>query len=160
MDTNNKQKQTTSKNKENNQRPARRVFGTVNSSSGQMSKHQLNSSSCCSLWSSDSFWTNPQYRIKLDGDHSEKLGDKNVLLSLMQKSDKRNRRMIQNLHMGLSVFEVRTSLCWICLSHLRGGDTGRSCHCRSSLSEQSGSICERLECLIFKDYGTQCAIIG
>ncbi|XP_051248426.1 calpain-1 catalytic subunit-like [Dicentrarchus labrax] len=54
----------------------------------------------------DSFWTNPQYRVKIDGEYSEKTGSKNVLLSLMQKPDKRNRRLVQNLHIGFSVFEV------------------------------------------------------
>uniref|UniRef100_A0A8C4D9W1 Calpain catalytic domain-containing protein n=1 Tax=Dicentrarchus labrax TaxID=13489 RepID=A0A8C4D9W1_DICLA len=50
----------------------------------------------------DSFWTNPQYRVKIDGEYSEKTGSKNVLLSLMQKPDKRNRRLVQNLHIGFS----------------------------------------------------------
>ncbi|XP_054470059.1 calpain-1 catalytic subunit-like [Anoplopoma fimbria] len=54
----------------------------------------------------DSFWTNPQYRIKIGGDYLGKDGNKNVLLSLMQKHDKRNRHLTQNLHIGISVFEV------------------------------------------------------
>ncbi|XP_027131082.1 calpain-1 catalytic subunit [Larimichthys crocea] len=54
----------------------------------------------------DSFWTNPQYRVKVDGDYPEKIGTKNMLVSLMQKPDKRNRRLVQNLHIGFSVFEV------------------------------------------------------
>nr|XP_046269035.1 calpain-1 catalytic subunit-like isoform X2 [Scatophagus argus] len=54
----------------------------------------------------DSFWTNPQYRVKIDGGYSEKTGAKNMLLTLMQKPDKRNRRLVQNLHIGFSVFEV------------------------------------------------------
>ncbi|XP_071327401.1 calpain-1 catalytic subunit-like [Trachinotus anak] len=54
----------------------------------------------------DSFWTNPQYRVKIDGQYSEKDGGKNMLVSLMQKPDKRNRRLIQTLHIGFSVFEV------------------------------------------------------
>lgn len=52
------------------------------------------------------YWTNPQYRIKVTNDDSEKTGEKNILLSLMQKPDKRNRRLVQNLHIGFSVFEV------------------------------------------------------
>ncbi|XP_068574135.1 calpain-1 catalytic subunit-like [Cebidichthys violaceus] len=57
----------------------------------------------------DSFWTNPQYRVKIDemlSDCSKKQGEKNMLVSLMQKPDKRNRRLVQNLHIGFSVFEV------------------------------------------------------
>ncbi|KAG8013545.1 Calpain-9 [Nibea albiflora] len=52
----------------------------------------------------DSFWTNPQYRVKIGGEYS---GAKNMLLSLMQKPDKRNRRLVQNLHIGFSVFEYK-----------------------------------------------------
>ncbi|KAF3844457.1 hypothetical protein F7725_007620 [Dissostichus mawsoni] len=35
-------------------------------------------------------------------------GEKNVLVSLMQKPDKRNRHLVQSLHIGLCVFEVNT----------------------------------------------------
>ncbi|XP_033991028.1 calpain-1 catalytic subunit-like isoform X2 [Trematomus bernacchii] len=58
---------------------------------------------------SDSFWTNPQYRVKIEEVLSEcsgKQGEKNMLLSLMQKPDKRNRRLVQNLGIGFYVFEV------------------------------------------------------
>ncbi|KAM8915943.1 calpain-1 catalytic subunit-like isoform 1-T2 [Spinachia spinachia] len=55
----------------------------------------------------DSFWTNPQYRIKIAGEYSGVDNEKNVLLSLMQKHDKRNRHLVQNLHIGISVFEVK-----------------------------------------------------
>ncbi|XP_038584750.1 calpain-1 catalytic subunit-like [Micropterus salmoides] len=57
----------------------------------------------------ESFWTNPQYRVKVDKlltECSTKEGEKNMLVSLMQKPDKRNRRLVQNLHIGFSVFEV------------------------------------------------------
>ncbi|XP_047467870.1 calpain-1 catalytic subunit-like [Mugil cephalus] len=57
----------------------------------------------------DTFWTNPQYRVKIDklaGECAETQGDNNMLVSLMQKPDKRNRRMVQNLHIGFSVFEI------------------------------------------------------
>ncbi|XP_030574695.1 calpain-1 catalytic subunit-like isoform X2 [Archocentrus centrarchus] len=56
-----------------------------------------------------SFWTNPQYRVKVDelsSECSEKQGEKNMLVSLMQKPDKRNRHLVQTLHIGFSVFEV------------------------------------------------------
>ncbi|XP_047467978.1 calpain-2 catalytic subunit-like [Mugil cephalus] len=49
----------------------------------------------------DSFWTNPQFRVK---SYSEKEGE--MLVSLMQKPDKRNRHLVQNLHIGFSVFEM------------------------------------------------------
>ncbi|XP_076604935.1 calpain-1 catalytic subunit-like [Chaetodon auriga] len=58
---------------------------------------------------SESFWTNPQYRVtieKLLSDCSTEQGGKNMMVSLMQKPDKRNRRLVKNLHIGLSVFEV------------------------------------------------------
>ncbi|XP_032402533.1 calpain-8-like [Xiphophorus hellerii] len=51
----------------------------------------------------DSFWTNPQYRVKLCGEKAEK----NILVSLMQKPDKRNRHLVQNLHIGFSIFQVK-----------------------------------------------------
>ncbi|XP_070775903.1 calpain-8-like [Enoplosus armatus] len=57
----------------------------------------------------ENFWTNPQYRVKIDkllSDCSAKQDEKNMLVSLMQKPDKRNRRLVQNLHIGFSVFEV------------------------------------------------------
>uniref|UniRef100_A0A4W6DIU2 Calpain catalytic domain-containing protein n=1 Tax=Lates calcarifer TaxID=8187 RepID=A0A4W6DIU2_LATCA len=54
----------------------------------------------------DSFWTNPQYRVKINNQYTHKDGEKNMLVSLMQKPDKRNRRLVQNLHIGFSVFEV------------------------------------------------------
>ncbi|XP_028251458.1 calpain-1 catalytic subunit-like [Parambassis ranga] len=54
----------------------------------------------------DSFWTNPQFRVKVRGEYSTQEGAKNMLVSLMQKPDKRNRRLVQNLHIGFSIFEV------------------------------------------------------
>lgn len=59
---------------------------------------------------SESFWTNPQYRVKIDKLISQcesAQNDKNMLVSLMQKPDKRNRRLVKNLHIGFSVFEVK-----------------------------------------------------
>uniref|UniRef100_A0A3B4UJA4 Calpain-1 catalytic subunit-like n=1 Tax=Seriola dumerili TaxID=41447 RepID=A0A3B4UJA4_SERDU len=56
-----------------------------------------------------SFWTNPQYRVKIDkllNECSETQGSDNMLVSLMQKPDKRNRRLVKNLHIGFSIFEV------------------------------------------------------
>ncbi|XP_071402621.1 calpain-1 catalytic subunit-like [Centroberyx affinis] len=57
----------------------------------------------------DSFWTNPQFRVSIESlleKCSEKQGANNMLVSLMQKPDKRNRRLVQNLHIGFSVYEV------------------------------------------------------
>ncbi|XP_068194584.1 calpain-8-like isoform X2 [Antennarius striatus] len=54
----------------------------------------------------DTFWTNPQYQVKIEGEHSGKPSEKNVLLSLMQKPDKRHRGLFQNRHIGFSVYEV------------------------------------------------------
>lgn len=57
----------------------------------------------------DSFWTNPQYRVRIEQlavECTSSQGEKNMLVSLMQKPDKRNRRLVQNLHIGFSVFEV------------------------------------------------------
>uniref|UniRef100_A0A3Q1AP35 Calpain catalytic domain-containing protein n=1 Tax=Amphiprion ocellaris TaxID=80972 RepID=A0A3Q1AP35_AMPOC len=58
----------------------------------------------------DSFWTNPQFRVKVSGEYSEKEGEKNILVSLIQKPDKRNRRLVQNLHIGFTIFEVNSTL--------------------------------------------------
>ncbi|XP_053290483.1 calpain-1 catalytic subunit isoform X3 [Pleuronectes platessa] len=57
----------------------------------------------------EKFSTNPQYRIKvgkLFSECSENQGEKNFLMSLMQMPDKRNRRLVENLHIGLNVFEL------------------------------------------------------
>ncbi|KAM9355503.1 calpain-1 catalytic subunit-like [Pholidichthys leucotaenia] len=54
----------------------------------------------------DTFWTNPQYRVQICGEYSEKSGEKNILVSLMQKPDKRNRHLVQILHIGFTIFEV------------------------------------------------------
>lgn len=39
---------------------------------------------------------------------TSKRGERNMLVSLMQKPDKRNRALVKNLHIGFSVFEVNT----------------------------------------------------
>lgn len=62
-----------------------------------------------------SFWSNPQYRIQIAGEYSGRDDEKNLLVSLMQKPDKRNRRMVQNLYIGFIVFEVNVTL--HCSSH-------------------------------------------
>ncbi|CAN9502544.1 unnamed protein product [Ophioblennius macclurei] len=57
----------------------------------------------------ESFWSNPQYRVKVEKLESGCIGgsdEKNMLVSLMQKPDKRKRRMVKNLYIGFSIFEV------------------------------------------------------
>ncbi|XP_073340051.1 calpain-1 catalytic subunit-like [Pagrus major] len=71
----------------------------------------------------DSFWTNPQYRVKIDkllSECSAAPDEKNMLVSLMQKPDKRNRRLVQSLHIGFSVFEVSITFYCFCDSAQRG----------------------------------------
>ncbi|KAM4724116.1 LOW QUALITY PROTEIN: uncharacterized protein FYW61_014681 [Anableps anableps] len=51
----------------------------------------------------ETFWTNPQYRIKVYGKPNSSQ-TKNTLVSLMQKPDKRNRRLVQNLFIGFIIF--------------------------------------------------------
>lgn len=59
-----------------------------------------------SVFTLDSFWTNPQFRLKLHGDFSENTSDKNIYVSVMQKPDKRRRQKCRKFHIGFSVFEV------------------------------------------------------
>lgn len=54
----------------------------------------------------ETFWTNPQYRIKVNNDKDLEDDEKNILVSVMQKPDKRHRRLAENLHIGFSVFEL------------------------------------------------------
>ncbi|XP_030638741.1 calpain-1 catalytic subunit-like [Chanos chanos] len=65
----------------------------------------------------DSFWKNPQYCVrltKMDDDSTDK--DPNILVSLMQKSDKRHRHLAAYFHIGFSIYEVP--------SHVKG-QTGK-----------------------------------
>ncbi|KAK7904862.1 hypothetical protein WMY93_017469 [Mugilogobius chulae] len=54
----------------------------------------------------DTFWTNPQYHIRVGTDTDQTGNEKNMLVSLMQMPDKRNRRQVQTFHIGFSVFEL------------------------------------------------------
>uniref|UniRef100_A0A3Q3JEG5 Calpain catalytic domain-containing protein n=1 Tax=Monopterus albus TaxID=43700 RepID=A0A3Q3JEG5_MONAL len=58
----------------------------------------------------DSFCTNPQYRVKIDGQYSEKHGDYNILVSLMQKPDKRNRHKVHLRNIGFCVFKAHRGM--------------------------------------------------
>ncbi|KAI4886970.1 hypothetical protein NFI96_023018 [Prochilodus magdalenae] len=55
-----------------------------------------------------SFWTNPQYRVKIPAiqPEGEEPQGPNLLVSLMQKPDNKHRRLVQHLHIGFSVFAV------------------------------------------------------
>ncbi|XP_072313965.1 calpain-1 catalytic subunit-like [Eucyclogobius newberryi] len=57
----------------------------------------------------DTFWTNLQYHIKVQNDKHLTGDEKNILVSLMQKPDKRNRRLVHNFHIGFSVFEYKST---------------------------------------------------
>ncbi|XP_035388390.1 calpain-1 catalytic subunit-like [Electrophorus electricus] len=61
------------------------------------------------LTTRDTFWTNPQFRAKVIAGSDQTQGP-NMLVSLMQKPDKRNRRLVRKLHIGLSIFEVPPEL--------------------------------------------------
>ncbi|XP_062379537.1 calpain-3-like [Sardina pilchardus] len=53
----------------------------------------------------ESFWINPQYHIKLEALKGESANDnKNLVVSLMQKSDKRNRHLASNFGIGFAIF--------------------------------------------------------
>ncbi|XP_032402532.1 calpain-A-like [Xiphophorus hellerii] len=53
----------------------------------------------------ETFWTNPQYRINVCG-KTDSSQTRNTLVSLMQKSDKRNRHLAQLFFIGFIIFEV------------------------------------------------------
>ncbi|XP_076835261.1 calpain-1 catalytic subunit isoform X2 [Brachyhypopomus gauderio] len=54
----------------------------------------------------DTFWTNPQFRAKVTRGSSDQTQGPNILVSLMQKPDKRKRRLVRKLNIGFSIFEV------------------------------------------------------
>ncbi|XP_053700613.1 calpain-8-like [Synchiropus splendidus] len=56
----------------------------------------------------DTFWTNPQFRITVEG--SEEDVSKNMLVYLMQRPDKRHRRLVKPLHIGFCIYAVRAGL--------------------------------------------------
>ncbi|XP_035522743.1 calpain-2 catalytic subunit-like [Morone saxatilis] len=53
-----------------------------------------------------SFATNPQYRIQVTIIDEKEQGDKNILLSLMQKPLQQNRKSISSYPIGLTIFKV------------------------------------------------------
>uniref|UniRef100_A0A3B4ZGQ8 Calpain-1 catalytic subunit-like n=1 Tax=Stegastes partitus TaxID=144197 RepID=A0A3B4ZGQ8_9TELE len=78
----------------------------------------------------DSFWTNPQYRVKLTGEYSEREGEKNMLVSLMQKPDKRNRRQVHNVHIGFLIYEGKLPASFF-LTHAPAAQTKTYLNARS-----------------------------
>ncbi|KAM8834271.1 calpain-8-like [Synchiropus picturatus] len=57
---------------------------------------------------SDTFWTNPQFRITVEGPEEDV--SKNMLVYLMQRPDKRHRRLVKPLHIGFCIYAVRAGL--------------------------------------------------
>lgn len=55
---------------------------------------------------SDSFSKNPQYRIEVPDLGNWKEGEKNILISLMQKPKVSNRKSNQSYPIGMTVFKV------------------------------------------------------
>ncbi|XP_071377859.1 calpain-2 catalytic subunit-like isoform X2 [Centroberyx affinis] len=55
---------------------------------------------------SDNFWTNPQYRVRVKAVEGESKGDRNVLLSLMQKPDEEYRSKVKYHYMGFIIYQV------------------------------------------------------
>ncbi|XP_066526125.1 calpain-1 catalytic subunit-like [Hoplias malabaricus] len=60
----------------------------------------------------DTFWTNPQFRVKIAKMYKacDDTEGPNILVSLMQKPDKRNRRLIRKLNIGFSIFKVPSEI--------------------------------------------------
>ncbi|KAM9777650.1 calpain-8-like [Neosynchiropus ocellatus] len=55
----------------------------------------------------DTFWTNPQFRITVKG--SEEDINKNMLVYLMQRPDKRHRRLVKPLHIGFCIYAYKST---------------------------------------------------
>lgn len=64
-----------------------------------------------SHFSSEEFWTNPQYRLKVKALEEWSEGDKNVLLSLLQKPDEEYRSKVEYHHIGFLIYKVSDVLC-------------------------------------------------
>ncbi|XP_078142886.1 calpain-1 catalytic subunit-like [Centroberyx gerrardi] len=59
----------------------------------------------CDSWS-DVFWTNPQFRVRVKAVEGESKGDRNVLLSLMQKPDEEHRSKVKHHSIGFTIYQV------------------------------------------------------
>ncbi|XP_072545591.1 calpain-1 catalytic subunit [Salminus brasiliensis] len=61
----------------------------------------------------DTFWTNPQFRVnifKMSKPCEQHTQGPNILVSVLQKPDKRNRRLIRKLFIGFSIFKVPSEM--------------------------------------------------
>ncbi|KAL7862048.1 hypothetical protein SRHO_G00134890 [Serrasalmus rhombeus] len=60
----------------------------------------------------DTFWTNPQFQVRINKMNKacEQTQGPNILVSLMQKPDKRNRHLIRKLFIGFSIFKVPSEM--------------------------------------------------
>lgn len=58
----------------------------------------------------DTFWTNPQFPVRITeinkSCESATTQGPNILVSVLQKPDKRNRRLTRNLHLGFCIFKA------------------------------------------------------
>ncbi|XP_029924953.1 calpain-1 catalytic subunit-like [Myripristis murdjan] len=55
---------------------------------------------------SEEFWKNPQFRIRVKAVEGESQGSKNILVSLMQKSDEEKRSKVEYHAIGFMIYEV------------------------------------------------------
>ncbi|KPP76637.1 calpain-1 catalytic subunit-like, partial [Scleropages formosus] len=78
-----------------------------------LSPDYLDDSECC--WTSstqeETFWTNPQYLVTVENEtqHTEDQGTANMLVSVIQKSDKKHRHLATMYQIGFYVFEFQNS---------------------------------------------------
>ncbi|XP_058243679.1 calpain-2 catalytic subunit-like isoform X1 [Hemibagrus wyckioides] len=65
-----------------------------------------------SMENKQSFWKNPQYRVKISAGETDRAEGQglNLLVSLMQKPNSRHRHHVQNHNIGFSVFAVPPDL--------------------------------------------------
>ncbi|XP_058254741.1 calpain-3-like isoform X2 [Hemibagrus wyckioides] len=61
----------------------------------------------------DTFWTNPQFPVRITeinkSCESATTQGPNILVSVLQKPDKRNRRLTRKLHLGFCIFKTKDS---------------------------------------------------
>lgn len=83
---------------------------------------------CCDC-SIDTFWINPQYKIRLleeDDDPDDEEAACSFLVALMQKDRRRHRRHGQDVHtVGFAIYEVRGQR--ICAVSLSGSEAEAFC---------------------------------
>uniref|UniRef100_A0A667XDW6 Calpain catalytic domain-containing protein n=1 Tax=Myripristis murdjan TaxID=586833 RepID=A0A667XDW6_9TELE len=67
-----------------------------------------------------SFWKNPQFRIRVKAVEGESQGSKNILVSLMQKSDEEKRSKVEYHAIGFMIYEVPPEVIEILTASLMG----------------------------------------